>query len=237
MKTAPMARTQIVLKLGNEEPFNVTTGRSGTVTLWRAQALSGTDVVVLSDQDTYAAVINGGAASPDALPVIRNVKATPYGSITFETDAGNTLGVQYIVSDKEEEMADTWVPHRRRGPASGAGKCTIPGLKDGDVVTFRAFACAQAGVTLSGDTASAFAFSEKVVFTVKEERQPLVIADQERTYNGKGLSAQQKGCTRRAHRQLFSGWRAYAARSRQGGRIHRPRNGACRRCAVPAGQL
>ena len=76
-ENAPMARTQIVLKLGNEEPFNVTTGRSGTVTLWRAQALSGTDVVVLSDQDTYAAVINGGAASPDALPVIRNVKATP----------------------------------------------------------------------------------------------------------------------------------------------------------------
>ena len=109
-ENAPMARTQIVLKLGNEEPFNVTTGRSGTVTLWRAQALSGTDVVVLSDQDTYAAVINGGAASPDALPVIRNVKATPYGSITFETDTGNTLGVQYIVSDKEEEMADTWVP-------------------------------------------------------------------------------------------------------------------------------
>ena len=34
-ENAPMARTQIVLKLGNEEPFNVTTGRSGTVTLWQ----------------------------------------------------------------------------------------------------------------------------------------------------------------------------------------------------------
>ena len=190
-ENAPMARTQIVLKLGNEEPFSVTTGRSGTVTLWRAQALSGTDVVVLSDQDTYAAVINGGAASPDALPVIRNVKATPYGSITFETDTGNTLGVQYIVSDKEEEMADTWVPTAGVALLRG-GECTIPGLKDGDVVTFRAFACAQAGVTLSGDTASAFAFSEKVVFTVKEERQPLVIADQERTYNGKAFQLSKK---------------------------------------------
>ena len=190
-QNAPMARTQIVLKLGNQEPFNVTTGRNGTVTLWRAQALSGTDVVVLSDQDTYAAVINGGAASPDALPVIRNVKATPYGSITFETDTGNTLGVQYIVSDKEEEMADTWVPTAGVALLRG-GECTIPGLKDGDVVTFRAFACAQAGVTLSGDTASAFAFSEKVVFTVKEERQPLVIADQERTYNGKAFQLNKK---------------------------------------------
>ena len=190
-QNAPMARAQIVLKLGNQEPFNVTTGRNGTVTLWRAQALSGTDVVVLSDQDTYAAVINGGTASPDALPVIRNVRAAPYGSITFETDTGNTLGVQYIVSDKEEEMADTWEPTAGVVLMRG-GECTIPGLKDGDVVTFRAFACAQAGVTLSGDTASAFAFSEKVVFTVREERQPLVIADQERTYNGKAFQLSKK---------------------------------------------
>ena len=190
-ENAPMARAHIVLKLGSEEPFNVTTGRTGTITLWRAQALSGTDVVVLSDQDTYAAVINGGTASPDALPVISNVKATPYGSITFDTDTGNTLGVQYIVSDKEEEMADTWVPTAGVALLRG-GECTIPGLKDGDVVTFRAFACAQAGVTLSGDTASAFAFSEKVVFTVKEERQPLVIADQERTYNGKAFQLSKK---------------------------------------------
>ena len=190
-QNAPMARAQIVLKLGNQEPFNVTTGRNGTVTLWRAQALSGTDVVVLSDQDTYAAVINGGTASPDALPVIRNVRAAPYGSITFETDTGNTLGVQYIVSDKEEALADTWEPTAGVVLMRG-GECTIPGLKDGDVVTFRAFACAQAGVTLSGDTASAFAFSEKVVFTVKEERQPLVIADQERTYNGKAFQLNKK---------------------------------------------
>lgn len=103
----------------------------------------------------------------------------------------NTLGVQYIVSDKEEEMADTWVPTAGVALLRG-GECTIPGLKDGDVVTFRAFACAQAGVTLSGDTASAFAFSEKVVFTVKEERQPLVIADQERTYNGKAFQLSKK---------------------------------------------
>lgn len=190
-QNAPMARTHIVLKLGNQEPFNVTTGRNGTVTLWRTQTLSGTDVVVLSDQNTYAAVINGGTASPDALPIISNVKASPYGSITFETDTGNTLGVQYIVSDKEEEMADTWVPTAGIALLRG-GECTIPGLKDGDVVTFRAFACAQAGVTLSGDTASAFAFSEKVVFTVKEERQPLVIADQERTYNGKAFQLNKK---------------------------------------------
>lgn len=88
-------------------------------------------------------------------------------------------------------MADTWVPTAGVALLRG-GECTIPGLKDGDVVTFRAFACAQAGVTLSGDTASAFAFSEKVVFTVKEERQPLVIADQERTYNGKAFQLSKK---------------------------------------------
>ena len=182
----PMSRARIVLKLGSAEPFSTTTGRDGRVTLWRSKALSGTDVVVLSDGDTYAAIINNGAASPDALPKITNLKATAFGSITFDTDTGNTLGVQYIVSNKEEEMPDTWVPSAGVALLRG-GECTIPGLRDGDVVTFRAFACVQAGAVLSADTASAFAFSEKTVFTVKEERQKLVIADQERTYTGKAF--------------------------------------------------
>lgn len=183
---APMARRRIVLKLGKGEPFTTTTGRSGSVTLWRKAALSGTDVVVLGDGNTYAAIIHNGAAHPDALPKITNVKASPYGAITFDTDTGNTLGVQYIVSDQEAEMADTWVPTAGVVLMHG-GECAIPGLKNGDVVTFRAFACAQPGATLSDDTASAFAFSEKGVFTVREERVPLEIPPQERTYTGKGI--------------------------------------------------
>ena len=92
------------------------------------------------------------------------------------------------------------------------------------------------GVTLSGDTASAFAFSEKVVFTVKEERQPLVIADQERTYNGKAFQLSKKLYPQSATVSYFQDGELRPARSRQGGRRHRPRNRACRRCAVPAGQ-
>ena len=188
---APMASRQVVLKLGQESPFTTFTGRGGRVTLWRKQALSGVDVVVLSDANTYAAVLNGGSAAPDALPKITNVKARAYGAVTFDTDTGNSLGVMYIVSNQEEELPDTWAPTAGMAYMQG-GECLIPGVKPGDVVTFRAFACAQAGAQLTGDTADAFAFGDKLCFTVKDERVPLDIPPQRRTYNQKAFKLSAK---------------------------------------------
>jgi len=201
---APMASRQIILKLGQENPFTTCTGRGGKVTLWRKQALSGVDAVVLSDANTYAAIVNGGAASPDALPKITNVKARGYGAVTFDTDTGNSLGVMYIVSNKEEELPDTWAPTAGMVYMQG-GECVIPGVKPGDVVTFRAFACAQAGARLTGDTASAFAFSDQVCFTVKDERVPLEIPAQRRTYNQKEFRLSSKLYPKDADVSYFRG--------------------------------
>lgn len=200
---APLANREIVLKIGREDPFTATTSPNGHITLWRNKPLSGVDVVVLSDNQTFATILTGGG-SPDALPVISNVAVEKYGAVTFKADGAQTMGIQYYVSNAERDMPDTYMADAKIVLMQN-GECNIPDLKDGDIVTFRPFATAKEGATLSPDTVNAFAFGERTVFQAKDLRKPLEIGKQTKTYDRKKFSFDSKLLPKGASVAYFEG--------------------------------
>ncbi|MEF9879131.1 MAG: hypothetical protein RR975_06840 [Clostridia bacterium] len=180
----PMANQEISLKLGREKPFTITTDALGHITLWRKQMLDKVEAVVLSDTNTFATIITQGSGSPVALPGLISNEQRMYSAISFTSDGAKTMGVQYIVSNKEQDMADTFV-----NGASIAlmkdGECNLVGLKNGDIITYRAFAAAKENVMLTADTASGFTFGQKQVYQANDVRTKLEIKRQSKTYDGK----------------------------------------------------
>ncbi|MEG1472477.1 MAG: hypothetical protein RSD76_08570, partial [Clostridia bacterium] len=65
------------------------------------------------------------------------------------------------------------------------GECNLVGLKNGDIITYRAFAAAKENVTLTADTASGFTFGQKQVYQANDVRTKLEIKRQSKTYDGK----------------------------------------------------
>lgn len=181
---AALPNTKIVLKLGKNTPFSMTTNKYGFIYLWRSAPLSSMDAVVLSDANTYATVLVRGSGDPNALPDITGVTIAPNGAVTYSAPGAATSGVQYYINRPGISMPDTYRVDAGR-VLQHLGECNIPGLRDGDQVIFRVFACAQANVTLTAETADAFAFSDQYSFTASGVRSPFTLAPQYKTYNGR----------------------------------------------------
>lgn len=179
---APVVGKLITLKLGTGEAFDVTTDAKGRVTLWRDKALNNVSAVVLMGAETYAAVIINGKAKPDALPVISGVSSTKLGVVTFKTDiAVKSKGVMYMVNSKDS-LPDAYSKNAKIALAGTNGSCKIPGLKDGDIVTYRAFA-STGNTKLLAATQDAFAFSKQYKLTVVDKRKAFSLTKREKTYD------------------------------------------------------
>ncbi|MDD3334372.1 MAG: hypothetical protein PHI98_02535 [Eubacteriales bacterium] len=170
MAGQPVANTRLLLKLGNGESFTTTTDGAGRITLWRSEKISSVDVVALSGNDTYAAIISGGQADVDALPEITSVNVSKTGVVNVKATGAKTIGVQYILSDKEQELRDAYQAGAQWILCDAEGKATIPGVKEGDIVTLRAYAAKDEGATLSPETTDAFAFSAKQIISITEKK-------------------------------------------------------------------
>lgn len=176
---------QIVLKVGKTlKPFTTTTDPGGYVWLWGNSALTGVDVAVLSDAETYATVVVSGSGAPDALPEITGVIADPQtNTISYSAGGALTSGVQYYVNRNGVRMPDTYVADAKRMLGQN-GACALPGLKAGDVITYRVFATALPNITLKADTVDAFQFSDEGTFTAqKDSRGTFQLPAQSKTYD------------------------------------------------------
>ncbi|MDD3409863.1 MAG: hypothetical protein PHY12_03550, partial [Eubacteriales bacterium] len=177
----PMRQTAITMKIGGGQPFDTTTDANGHVTLWAAQAITGQDVVVLSQTETYAAIVSGGSGAPDALPEITNVKVKD-ATLSYDVKNAQTTGVQYYVGKAIHEMGDRFEEGALRVAAeAGKTSVTLSGLQKGDVVTYRVFAAREAGASLTAQTQSAFQFSPQYSFLYKE---PFSLKEQKKPYDG-----------------------------------------------------
>lgn len=187
----PMLNREVTLKLGREKPFTTNTGANGHITLWRSKALTKVDAVVLSESETYATILSGGMGAPDALPgkISDEQRKDENGShyVTFTAAGGKTMGIQYYVREQAVDMPDTFAPDAGVAYMKD-GRCVITGLKDGSVVTYRAFASASENAALSADTADAFTFGEQHRFTVRF----LQISKQTKEYDGKAFPLNKK---------------------------------------------
>ena len=125
------------------------------MTLWAKKAISNASVVVLSQANTYADILTGDPANPDALPVISDVVIHGNTYVTFTATNAQTVGVQYYVNRSGATMPDTYDASALTEPRL-YGQVNFPGLKKGDVVIFRAYAARQSGQTLSAETADGF---------------------------------------------------------------------------------
>lgn len=179
---ASVSNTAVTLKIGTATPFQTTTAADGRVTLWGSRTLSNAAVVVLSRTNTYADILAGTPANPDALPAISDVVSHTAGYVTFSTLNAQTMGIQAYINQPGATMPDTFVPGALQVPRLG-GECNIPGIQAGDVITYRAYAARLAGQTLSADTADAFQFSDPYTFTVSDTRKAFTLAEQSKEYD------------------------------------------------------
>jgi len=172
----------ITLRIGTGEPFRTTTAADGHVTLWGRRKVSNASVVVLSQDNTYADILTGDPANPDALPEISNVVIHQNSYVTFTADNAQTVGVQYYVNRPNVTMPDTFDPD-----ASVAsrlyGEVNFPNVKKDDLITFRVYAARGSGQTLSAATADAFQFSQMYSFTVEDQREQFTLANQNKEYD------------------------------------------------------
>jgi len=152
------------------------------VTLWGTKAITNASVVVLSQANTYADILTGDPANPDALPVISSVVIHGNSYITYTATNAQTTGIQYYINRSGVTMPDTYDASAQT-VARLFGECNIPGLKNGDVVTFRVYAARGSGQTLSAETADAFQFSDQYTFTAAGVRQTYTLADQSKEYD------------------------------------------------------
>ena len=182
----PVRDAAISLKIGRNAPFTTTTAANGHVTLWRSRALTNMAVVVLSSANTYADILDGNPANPNALPQISGVTIHRQGYVTFTTTGAQTYGIQVYINRSGAVMPDTFDASALQVPRL-AGECNIPGLRAGDQVTFRAYAARLAGQTLSAETADGFQFSEAFSFTVTDLRTAFTLADQSKEYDRKAF--------------------------------------------------
>ena len=178
----PLASAGIQLRLGTADPFDVTTDANGLVTLWRDTALDGASVVVLYGKETYAGVAVSGEVSPGALPTLQSVAVSDKGEVSLSAQGAGTLALMYRVSKQREELPDTWVDGASLLYLTG-GKGQIPNLQPGDVVTYRAVAAAQTGVSLNALTADAFAFGDRGSVTIASKRVRFALDTQYKTFN------------------------------------------------------
>ena len=180
--SSPIANKTVTLKIGTYSPFRTTTASNGHVTLWGKRKQSNVSDVVLSQDNTYADILTGDPANPNALPEITNVAIHKNSYVTFTANNAQTVGVQYYVNRPNVTMPDTFDPD-----ASAAkrlfGEVNFPGLKNGDLVTFRVFAARGSGQTLSAATAAAFQFSKQYSFTIADKRIQYTLADQHKEYD------------------------------------------------------
>ena len=178
----PLASAGIQLRLGTADPFDVTTDANGLVTLWRDTALDGASVVVLHGKETYAGVAVSGEVSPGALPALQSVAVSDKGEVSLSAQGAGTLALMYRVSKQREELPDTWADGASLLYLTG-GKGQIPNLQPGDVVTYRAVAAAQTGVSLNALTADAFAFGDRGSVTIASKRVRFALDTQYKTFN------------------------------------------------------
>ena len=180
--TLPVTDTAITLKIGTNKPIHTTTAANGHVTLWGTKAVTNASVVVLSQLNTYADILTGDLANPDALPVITNVVIHDNSYVSFSVTNAQTAGIQYYLNRPGDTMPDTYDASAQT-VARLFGQCNIPGLKKGDVVTFRAYAARATGQILSAETADAFQFSDQYTYTVGAVRKTYTLADQSKEYD------------------------------------------------------
>lgn len=178
----PVCNLAITLKIGTASPFATTTAADGHVTLWGKKTLSGASVVVLSQANTYADILTGGPANPDALPVISGVTIHPEGYVTYTATNAQTTGIQVYLNRPGVDMPDTYVADAMQ-VLRYYGECNIPGLKEGDQVTFRVYAARSAGQPLNAETADAFQFSDIYTFVAPKVRKVYTLADQTKEYD------------------------------------------------------
>lgn len=180
--TLPVTDTAITLKIGTKQPVHTTTAANGHVTLWSAKAITNASVVVLSQLNTYADILTGDPANPDALPVISSVVIHGNSYVTFSTTNAQTAGIQYCLNRPGDTMPDTYDASAQT-VARLFGQCNIPGLNSGDVVTFRAYAARVTGQILSAETADAFQFSDQFTYTVGAVRKTYTLDNQSKEYD------------------------------------------------------
>jgi hypothetical protein len=137
---------------------------------------------VLSRANTYAEILTGTTANPDALPEINAVQSHTPGYVTFQVTGAQTAGIQAYVNRGSLAMPDTFVPDALQVPRL-YGECNVPGLRAGDEVTYRAYAARQAGQALSAGTADAFQFSEQYTFTVGTPRKIYTLSNQSKEFD------------------------------------------------------
>ena len=178
----PVGGTAITLKLGTAKPFTTTTAANGHVTLWGSKKLTNRSVVVLSSANTYADILTSDPANPDALPKISEVAVRSASYVTFTATNAQTAGIQYYINKPGAQMPDTFDAAAGR-VARVYGECNIPGLRKGDVVTFRAYAARGIAQTLTADTADGFQFSDPVTFTAGDVRKVYTLAAQKKEYD------------------------------------------------------
>jgi hypothetical protein len=177
-----LADTAVTLRIGTDKPFATTTSAGGMVTLWGSRARTNAAVVVLSRANTYAEILTGTTANPDALPEINAVQSHTPGYVTFQVTGAQTAGIQAYVNRGSLAMPDTFVPDALQVPRL-YGECNVPGLRAGDEVTYRAYAARQAGQALSAGTADAFQFSEQYTFTVGTPRKIYTLSNQSKEFD------------------------------------------------------
>ncbi len=184
---SPITNRALTLRIGTDNPFATTTGANGMVTLWASRSRTNASVVVLSQANTYAEILTGTTANPEGLPEITAVTGHPQGYVTYQTTGAQTSGVQAYIGRGGVDMPDTFVPTALHVPRL-FGECNIPGIKTGDVITYRVYAAKQAGQTLSAATADAFQFSDTYTFTVGTPRKMFKLGSQSKEYDRAAFS-------------------------------------------------
>ncbi len=177
----PISNTRVKLRIGGENPFDTTTLAGGVITLWRASTLDDVSVTAVVGSDTYSAICVNGMCEPKALPVISSVTVVN-SKVTVTASGAGATGIQYVVNGSENDLPDTYSSSAMT--AFGAnGIVNIAGLRIGDRVSLRAFACGQATDVLNPNTADAFTFGNIVTFTY-DTRAQFTLEDQKKTYDG-----------------------------------------------------
>lgn len=163
-KNAPVANGLISLKIGDRGVKQYTTDDKGLVAVWGAKRITGEDVVVMGMEGVSAAILSDEPApiTPAELPELSDI-TVKNNCVLFKAEGADTMAIIYTVGKAYVELPDNIDQNTQIAYMVG-GECVIPGLKKGDVVSYRCVAAWDKGAKLTHQTQDGFAFSACAMF-------------------------------------------------------------------------